>query len=102
MNKLERDFQAALVKELEDRFPGCIVLVKPGYYVQGFPDLLVLHKNRWAALECKRKRPTRDDDWEPNQQWWLSELDGIGFASVIYPENRKEILDEIQRAFRSG
>lgn len=102
MNKLESKFQADLVVELQGLIPGCLVLVKPGYYIQGFPDLMVLYKNQWVALECKRKPPTSKDDYEPNQEWWLGELDGMGFASVIYPENRKEILDEVLRAFGLG
>lgn len=103
MDKLESEFQANLIKELEARFPGCVVLVKPGYYIQGFPDLLVLFKTFWVVLECKRKKPTSHDDFEPNQEWYLERLDNLGegpcFATVIYPENREEILDEIQRSF---
>lgn len=99
MNKLESEFQSKLVKELQELIPDCLVLVKPGFYIGGFPDLMVLYKNQWVALECKRKKPTRADDYEPNQEWWLAQLDEMGFASVIYPENRKEILDEIFRTF---
>lgn len=99
MTKLESEFQAKLIKEFEELLPGCMVLVKPGYYIQGFPDLMILYKNQWAALECKRKTPTRPDDYEPNQEWWISYLDEMGFASMICPENRKEIIDEVLRSF---
>lgn len=99
MANLEADFQSDLVKEIEEIFPGCVVLVKPGFYILGFPDLLVLYKNQWAALECKRKTPTKASDFEPGQEWWLEKLDAVGFASMICPENRKEILDEMVRAF---
>ena len=96
MSKLESDFQSNLIKELEVIFPDCVVLVKPGYYVQGFPDLLVLYKNRWAALECKR---SMTEPYQPNQEWWIADLDRIGFAAMICPENRQEILDEVSRSF---
>jgi hypothetical protein len=102
MNRLESEFQSLLIKEIEKRFPDSMVLVKPGYYIQGFPDLLVLHRNGWALLECKRKRPTSTDDFEPNQEWYLEELGRFGFTAVIYPENREEILDEIQRSYGAG
>ena len=92
----EGKFQDDLITHLNERFPGCFVLVKPGYYVQGFPDLLVLYKNHWAALEVKK---SLNADYEPNQEWWIAELDTFGFASMICPENCKEILDEVQRSF---
>ena len=50
---LENKFQANLIKELKERFPGCIVMKNDPTYIQGIPDLLVLHKDKWASLECK-------------------------------------------------
>ena len=55
MGKLESDFQAELEKEIEKRFPGAVVF-KIETYMQGFPDLGILYKNKWAILECKRSR----------------------------------------------
>lgn len=52
---LENKFQANLIKELKARFPGCIVMKNDPTYIQGIPDLLVLHKDKWASLECKKK-----------------------------------------------
>ena len=96
MGKLESDFQAALITQLNETLPGCLVLVKPGHYIQGFPDLFVLYKNQWAALECKK---SMSSPYQPNQEWWIAELDTMGFASMICPENSKEILDEVFRSF---
>jgi hypothetical protein len=48
---LESEFQSELIKELKERFQGCIVVKNDANYIQGFPDLLVLYRNRWAALE---------------------------------------------------
>lgn len=97
MTKLESEFQANLIKELEALIPGCMVLVKPGYYIQGFPDLMVLYKNMWVALECKQSATS---DFQPNQEWWVSQLDEMGYAATIYPENSKEIIDEVLRSFK--
>lgn len=47
---LENKFQANLIKELKERFPGCIVMKNDPTYIQGIPDLLVLHKDKWASL----------------------------------------------------
>ena len=43
---LENKFQSKLVSELKERFPGCIVLKLDPTYIQGVPDLLVLHNNK--------------------------------------------------------
>lgn len=99
MSKLESKFQADLKKEIELRLDGSMVLVKPGMYVQGFPDLLILYKNQWAALECKKSMHER---YEPNQEWYLETLDRMGIAYMICPENREEILDEICQALGVG
>ena len=40
---LENKFQANLIKELKARFPDCIVMKNDPTYIQGIPDLLVLH-----------------------------------------------------------
>ena len=40
---LESKFQAGLIKELKERFPGCMVLKNDPNYIQGIPDLTVLY-----------------------------------------------------------
>lgn len=96
---LERDFQAKLVKRLNAMFPNCEVWKTDTGYRQGIPDLIVLYGNKWAALECKRKRPTKESDYEPNQEWYIEKLDRMSFSACIYPENMEEVLDDLQSAF---
>ena len=48
---LESKFQAKLIKEIKENLPGCIVMKTDPNYIQGMPDLLILHKNKWASLE---------------------------------------------------
>lgn len=98
---LERDFQADLVKEIKRLFPGCYVLKNDTSYRQGIPDLTVLFGNRWAVLEVKRETPTSENDFEPNQEWYIEQLDRMSFAACIYPENEKEVLYDLQRAFQA-
>lgn len=96
--KLERDFQRELIKELERRFPGAIVTKLDSSHIQGIPDLLILYKDRWATLECKRnKKATR----QPNQRLYVDKMDDMSFSRFIYPENREEVLRELQQAFES-
>lgn len=50
----ESAFQAKLIREIKKRFPGAIVLKNDPNYIQGFPDLTILYKDRWAVLEIKQ------------------------------------------------
>lgn len=96
MSKLESKFQAELIREIKERFPGCYVIKTDPTFHQGLPDLLILYCNRWAALECKRSAnaPKR-----PNQQWHVDQMDAMSFSRFIYPENKEEVLDDLQRSF---
>lgn len=98
MGRLERDFQARLIEEIHERFPGSVVLKNDESYIQGFPDLLVLVGNRWAALECKR---SANAPHRPNQDYYIDKLGNMSFAAFIFPENKEEILSELQRSFRA-
>ena len=64
MGKLESKFQSDLKKELRDMFPGCIVTKMDSCDIQGIPDLLILYKQHWAALECKKSEKSKK---QPNQ-----------------------------------
>lgn len=94
---LERNFQEKLIKELELIFPGCIV-TKIESYIQGFPDLLVLYGKRWALLECKK---SEFEKRQPNQEFYIDVCNSMSFARFIYPENKEEVLNELQQAFRT-
>lgn len=93
MGKKESEFQGNLIKKIKERFPGCMVLKNDPTYIQGIPDLLILHNDKWAALECKKseKEKTR-----PNQPYYVDKMNGMSYASFIYPENEEEVLNEIQ------
>jgi len=38
---------------------------------------------------------------QPNQAHYITVLDRMSYASFIYPENMKRILNELQQTFRS-
>lgn len=96
--KLERDFQSKLIKELKTIFPGCLVLKNDSGYIQGIPDLLILHKDKWACLEVKRSENAHR---QPNQEYYINKMRDMSFASYIYPENKEEVLNELQQTFES-
>lgn len=94
---LESKFQSGLIEELKDMFPGCIVLKNDPNYIQGFPDLTILYGDKWATLECKKfAHATR----QPNQEYYVDKLDNMSFAAFIYPENKEDVLYELQLALR--
>lgn len=94
---LESAYQAKLIKKLERRFPGCIILKNDSGYKQGIPDLLVLWKQRWALLEVKA---SADAPQQPNQEYYIGRGRELSFAAFIFPENEEEVLDELQRSFQ--
>jgi hypothetical protein len=93
---LERDYQAKLIRNIKRAVPGCIVWKNDTSYMQGIPDLLVLYQDRWAVLEVKSSEDSPD---QPNQDWWIHELDEMSFGAFIYPENEREVLDALRKAF---
>ena len=93
---LESAFQSQLIKELKVRFPGCIVTKTDPTYLQGIPDLLILYKNKWAMLECKKNAHAKK---QPNQEYYVGHMNQMSFSRFIFPENKEEVLNELQQAF---
>ena len=94
----EAAYQSKLVKRIKDRFPGSIVMKTDPTQRQGMPDLLILHEDKWASLEVKRseKAPRR-----PNQEYYVDKLNKMSFSSFIFPENEEEVLNAMERSFKS-
>jgi hypothetical protein len=95
-SRLESGFQDKLSAELKTRFPGCMVLKQDA--MQGIPDLLVLHKNKWASLECKK---TANAKRQPNQEYYVDMMNQMSFSRFISPENKQEVLHELQQSFQT-
>ena len=93
MAKLERDFQAGLIKELKVIFPDCIVMKNDSSYIQGIPDLIVLHNDKWASLELKKNAKAKK---QPNQEYYVNRMNEMSFSRFIYPENKDEVLSELK------
>jgi len=91
----ESQFQAQLIKKLNKILPGIIILKNDPNYIQGIPDLILLYKNRWAALEVKRGATA---SVRPNQAHYVRTMYAMSYAAFIYPENESEILNEVQQS----
>lgn len=95
---LESQFQSRLKKEIRDRFPGVYVLKADPTDIQGIPDLLILYKDRWAALEVKKCKTSKH---RPNQDYRVNEMNNMSYASFVYPENKEEVLNDLETLFNT-
>ena len=97
MSKLESKFQKEVIDEIKARFPGCIALKNDSSYIQGFPDWTIFYEDKWAVLEMKRERGASK---QPNQEYYVESLDKMSFSRFVYPENKDEVLDELDILFK--
>lgn len=96
--KKESEFQKHLISKIKERFEGAMVLKNDCTYKQGIPDLTVLYKDHWAALECKQHEKASH---RPNQDYYISKMNEMSFARFISPENEEDILNEMDEAFKT-
>ena len=92
----ESAFQSRLIKRIKAEFPGAEVMKLDAGYIQGIPDLLILFKDRWAVLECKKSATASH---QPNQDYYIDHLNGMSFSRFIFPENEEEVLNDLKSAF---
>lgn len=95
-NKRESSFQKDFKDELKNRFNGCLVTKLDSSLIQGIPDLLVLHKNKWAVLEVKKSATASH---RPNQDYYVDKLNEMSFSRFVYPENKDEVIKDLTEFF---
>lgn len=95
---LENGFKTKLINELKLIFPGCIVVHLDPNEIQGIPDLLVLWGDKWAALEGKKNATASA---RPNQHYYVELMDKMSFARFIYPENKDEVIADLDIYFNN-
>lgn len=91
----ERQYQIKLVKKIANLFPGVFIIRNDPRYVQGVPDILILHKKRWGMLEVKL---AGDSAVQPNQKHYVKLFNEMSFASFINPENEEAVINDLQRS----
>lgn len=94
--KRENIIQGNLIKEIEKRYPGCIVLKNDANYKQGIPDLTIMYHDKYAVLETKADK---NSSYRPNQETYLRLFDDWSFGRRIQPENKEEVLNELDAFF---
>ena len=94
--KRESQFQRNLKKEIKEMFPDCIISKMDSGDIQGIPDLLILHNDKWATLENKRDKNAKH---RPNQDYYVEKMNDMSFSRFIYPENKEKVLNELKKHF---
>ena len=94
----ESKFQAELIRELKQMFPGCVILKNDPNYIQGFPDLTIFYKDKYAILECKNSKTASR---QPNQEYYVDKMNDMSFSRFIFPENKEDVLNELYQSFKS-
>lgn len=101
----ESKFQTKLIRKIRERFPGCLIMKNDPNYIDGIPDLTVLFEDKWAFLEVKRSQKARRQSAETPtgklQTHYIDWAQSRSFGSFIYPENEEEVLNELERSFRT-
>lgn len=93
---LERDYQRKLIKKLKEKFPGCLIVKNDAQLKQGIPDLLILYKDKWVALEVKVSATAHH---QPNQDIYVERMNEMSYASFIFPENEEQVFKELEEVF---
>ncbi len=94
----EAAYQSKLIRKLQRQFPGCVILKNDSSYCQGMPDLTFLWGANWATLEVKLSATSVR---QPNQEYYVKQLDDMSFSAFIYPENEEAVIVALQEAFTS-
>lgn len=95
-SRLESGFQDKLRDDIKKMLPGCMIFKMD--QIQGIPDLLVLHRDKWASLEVKRSAKEKR---QPNQEYYVDKMNEMSFSRFVCPENKEEVLRDLQRAFET-
>jgi len=95
----ESAFQRKLIKELR-KIPNSYFFVKEAAALRGIPDIIGCIKGTFVALECKRSEEGAQETTGRIvlQRKILEDIRKAGgYASFIYPENEKFVLQELLR-----
>ena len=93
-SRLESGFQDRLIADLKNIFKGCMVFKMD--QIQGIPDLLILYRDKWFSLECKKSSTAKR---QPNQEYYVDIMNKMSFSRFICPENKDSVLDELKQIF---
>ena len=95
--KKESEFKGKLYREIRERFPGAEVLPNDASYLQGVPDATVFFPNgQYMMLESKK---TTNAKKQKNQDHYVYASSFSKNAMFAQPENKEEVLSELERRY---
>ena len=89
---MENRFKTKLCKRIKNEFPGSMIFHLNPTEKKGIPDLVVLHRDKWATLEGKREEKASK---RLHQDYYVNKMNKMSYSSFIYPENEDEVLKEM-------
>ena len=92
----EATFKTNLKNRIESEFPGSMIFHLDPCEKSGIPDLVVLYKSKWAALEGKK---SKNASRRLHQEYYVNLMDKMAYASFISPENEDQVVDELHKYF---
>lgn len=95
---LESKFKKQFVSKLRDILPFVEFFEPDPERTRSAPDMLVVGRRTWAALEFKR---SKDATHRANQDRNIERLNKLGYATFVYPENEMEVLNDLEELFTS-
>lgn len=99
---LESEFKKRTINSIKHRLDpfgwGGFYFIQPALFSRSQPDLVILGLNTWAVLEFKQ---SYDAPQQPNQEYNVTKMSQMSYASFIYPENAEEVINDLERLFSS-
>lgn len=86
MGKLENAYKSGLVKRMEARFPGAIILKNDEQLIQGIFDITMLWGPYYAVVEVKKDASA---PYRPNQEHYLYLVSNMGGLAFTLPRKRR-------------
>jgi hypothetical protein len=92
---LESVFKTRFKRTLKREFPGCLVITTDPSNDRSLPDTIFLYQGFWAGLEFKASETS---SVRPNQLYKVDNMNSMSFGRFVFPENEREVLNELKRA----
>ena len=102
MATTEGNFKKNLIKKIKKEFPDCIITKLEADHTNGLPDVLILRGSKWATLEAKADESEVGKERKNKlaQDYYVAKMNNMSYSSYVYPQNEKEVLDELKVHFQ--
>ena len=93
---LENKWRDSKLRPFLDSLPECEYFIKEAVSIRALPDIIGVWRGLPFYLEVKRSKDELGCPRTKLQEYTLKKFEKAGaFASFIYPENVREVLEEL-------